>query len=720
MELRSTDLRRWEVDARQPPARVASARRAPAKSVIALTRPAARFKFLTADGQSATPLEQEALLGTNDLVEASFLDRCRLVMGCVGRLRFDTPRGRSYATGFMIAPGLAMTNHHVFPDEHVAHGASIEFGYRYDIAGQIAPTTEFDLVPGEFFVADMGLDFAVVAVLPKSTTGADLADRGYLRLNPESGKAEEADFVTIVQHPDGAPMQIALRENEVIRASQQEDVIWYQADTAHGSSGAPVFNDSFQIAALHSSGRIKRNEKGEFALRSGGWAASLEGLTETEVVWEANVGIRISRICARLLSVARARSPEHCHVLETAMKGGDVLASAIARIKAGIGETEVGEEAAEMPDNIGDARRATPRLSASGPAGASGLVIPLQLRISLEAAGAIAGAAIARPSAGQQPGAVVGLEREAFKMQIPIIYEGLDERDGFDRKFLELAGGADVPMPVLTAKGKAVAAPLLDGSGPELRYHKFSIWMQKGRRLALFTASNVDWRARKKVVDGKKTDRSTLAGFPPNAMLAEQWVSDPRISPAHQLPDIFYTEDRGAFDKGHLVRRDDVCWGKSFEDIQMANGDTYHVTNCSPQIKPFNQGAEGEENWGDLESHVQAATRKDMEKVVVFAGPIFKKTDRWFGGKDDSGAVRVQIPSRFWKVVVAKGANGPETYGFILEQDVRPITEKEFFVTEEWIGAMRRLSTIESGLRGWVSLDELIPFDQYGAVHGQQ
>ena len=193
------------------------------------------------------------------------------------------------------------------------------------------------------------------------------------------------------------------------------------------------------------------------------------------------------------------------------------------------------------------------------------------------------------------------VQLEAFKMQIPVIYDGLDERGGFDRRFLELADGSDVPMPVLTDKGSSAAAPLIDGSGKELRYHKFSVWMHKDRRLALFTASNVDWRARKKIVDGKKTDRDTLAGFPPDALLAEQWVSDPRISSSHQLPDIFYTEDRGAFDKGHLVRRDDVCWGATFEDIQMGNGDTYHVTNCSPQIKPFNQGAAGEDNWGDLE-----------------------------------------------------------------------------------------------------------------------
>ena len=206
-------------------------------------------------------------------------------------------------------------------------------------------------------------------------------------------------------------------------------------------------------------------------------------------------------------------------------------------------------------------------------------------------------------------------------------------------------------------------------------------------------------------------------GFRPTLCLQSNGSANSRISSSHQLPDIFYTEDRGAFDKGHLVRRDDVCWGATFEDIQMGNGDTYHVTNCSPQIKPFNQGAAGEENWGDLESHVQAATKKDQEKVVIFAGPIFKANDRWFSGKDDSGAARLQIPSKFWKIVVVKGDNGPEAYGFILEQDVRPITETEFFVTDEWLGAMKKLSTIQQKLRGWVSLDALKPFDQFNAVH---
>lgn len=663
-----------------------------------------RFSFLTADGQTATPLEQEALLGDNDLLEASFLDRCILVRECVGRVHFNTPRGRSYATGFLIAPGLLLTNQHVFIDAERADGASIEFGYRYDVAGQ-APydTDQYELLPGRFFVAEESLDFAVVAVAERSRNGRRIADRGFLRLIPATGKAALGEFVTIIQHPDGAEMQIALRENEIVRLREDEPFIWYKADTAHGSSGAAVFNDSLQLVALHSSGRIRRDDQGRYALARGGFTDSLEGLGESDVVWEANVGYRVSRIAPTLLELAGARFPDFVPVIEAAFRGGDVLSTSVVQLK-GSGTSIIQPEEREMTDSSrGNGSEAF--VSGSG----GDLIIPLRLRISLEGAGGVASpAAIASPRPA--------LETEALQMRIPIIYDGLDERDGFDPRFLDLEDGEEAPAPILTDKGRQVAAPLLDGSGTELKYHHFSIWMHKDRRLALFTASNVDWRARAKIVDGKKTTRKALAGFPEKPEYAEQWVNDPRIDERHQLPDIFYTEDRGAFDKGHLVRRDDVCWGRRYSEIQMANGDTYHVTNCSPQIKPFNQGPFGEENWGDFESHVQSATERDNEKAIIFAGPIFDPADRWFRGKDAQGPARIQVPSRFWKIVLVKGDAGPEAFGFILSQDVTSITEEEFFVTEEWVGSMRPISEIQGLLRGWISLEGLIAVDQHPDV----
>ena len=80
------------------------------------------------------------------------------------------------------------------------------------------------------------------------------------------------------------------------------------------------------------------------------------------------------------------------------------------------------------------------------------------------------------------------------------------------------------------------------------------------------------------------------------------------------------------------MRRDDVAWGLSFDELRRANGDTYHVTNCSPQIAPFNRSASGVDNWGDFENIVlsQAAS----ERLCVFAGPVLDDNDDTFLGRD--------------------------------------------------------------------------------------
>lgn len=679
---------------------------------------APRYAFLTVQGQSATPLEQEALIGTNDLVEMSFLERCRIVRECIGRIRVQSDGRRGWATGFLIAPGLLITNQHVFPTADAVSTSRVEFGYWYDVAGQVPQAPEeFTLDPARFFVADKDLDFAVVAVSPHSVAGNDIAMRGYLRLIPQTGKVKKGEFVTILQHPNGVPMQIALRENEVTRVEDGEPVIWYGADTAHGSSGAPVFNDSFQLVALHASGRIRRDGQGRYARKDNTWVAKLDGLSEEDVIWEANVGARVSRICESLLALARQRFPARVAAIEAAMEGGDVLGRAVARLKDS--NADPAPTPAAIPQETEAMVERTQQFSAGSAGtelvdGVSSLVVPLRLRITLEPGASAPASAAPHPS----PLPISPIEAEAFELRTPVIYDGLEEREGFNPHFLELPHGKPVPMPKVTASGRKVLAPLLDGSGSELKYRHFSVWMQRERRLALFTAANVDWRNRRKTVEGKSTSRDALAGFAPDSKFAELWVEDPRIDVWHQLPDVFYSEDRGAFDKGHIVRRDDVCWGTTYEEIQMANGDTFHVTNCSPQIKPFNQAAHGDENWGDLEVHIAKATKKDAERACIFAGPVFARDDRWFRGKDETGQARIQIPRQYWKIVVVSGEDGPAAYGFLLEQNVRAITEKEFYVTDEWLGALRPINEITSLLRGWLDMSELEECDQYDTVMG--
>src|SRR5207237_3671808 len=116
-----------------------------------------------------------------------------------------------------------------------------------------------------------------------------------------------------------------------------------------------------------------------------------------------------------------------------------------------------------------------------------------------------------------------------------------------------------VQTPLAKVTDAKLIAPLKDGS-KILLYEHFSIVIHKTRKLAIFTASNVDGSSKaKKPESGHSYTRKELTGL--NANEFEKWVIDSRMDEALQIPDKFYNNDKGAFDKGHIVRRDDACWG---------------------------------------------------------------------------------------------------------------------------------------------------------------
>ncbi len=130
-------------------------------------------------------------------------------------------------------------------------------------------------------------------------------------------------------------------------------------------------------------------------------------------------------------------------------------------------------------------------------------------------------------------------------------------RKGYDPGFLndpaqKLAKLA-VAMPK-PARAK-VLAKTRDGD-TVLHYQNFSLCMHAERRLALFTACNVTKEPKlKKPEPGRDYARRGLSGLGANDQ--ERWFIDPRLDDGLQLPDIFFTNDRKAFDKGHIVRRDE-------------------------------------------------------------------------------------------------------------------------------------------------------------------
>jgi endonuclease G len=261
-----------------------------------------------------------------------------------------------------------------------------------------------------------------------------------------------------------------------------------------------------------------------------------------------------------------------------------------------------------------------------------------------------------------------------------------------------------------TPTDPASLATLEDGSYV-IPYMHFSLAMHRGRRLALYTAANV-WDAEevRNPDPTRKYTRAALSGLTDGDV--EKWFTDPRLRGLDQLPDKFFTKDRKAFDKGHLVRRDDVAWGETYEELRIANGDTYHVTNCSPQTAGFNR-ANGVLNWGELEKAVlgQAAS----QRLSVFAGPVLADDDPLFAGFDAGGVVRVRIPQAYWKVVVAPDGDSLAAFGFLLEQDLAGVEMERLDFDAKWKSSIRPLTDLEARIGRLTFPDVLHRADRQGS-----
>ncbi|HEX8749359.1 MAG TPA: DNA/RNA non-specific endonuclease [Pyrinomonadaceae bacterium] len=626
---------------------------------------AKRADFLTRGGAQPTRIDFERLIGTNDLVDEFYLERALLAAHPVCRVSIRAPSGheRGCATGFMISPRLMLTNHHVFTEADEAAPSIIEFNYRFDIAGRPDKSYRFRLQPDLFFFNNENLDFALVAVEPQSIDEAKpLATFGYHRLIGQTGKILIKEWMTIIQHPGGARRQYAIRENQLVE-NTDPDVLWYMSDTAQGSSGAPVFNDSFQVVALHHAGIARQDEDTkQFILKNGKRIDDLTSVDDADVDWIANAGIRVSRICDSILKEA-PESQGFIAEFKAAMQGGeDVISTSYNSENRTIGEDDM-----------------SPRININQ-AGNGARIVLGTLVLELNGGAVLQGQTPPQPQAAPttRPLVTDGSSDASETYKEPIIDTDYDSREGFDLNFL----GIKTPLPTVT--NKTLIAPMIEG-GTVIPYEHFSVVLHKKRRLAIYTASNVDGSTKAKQPDpSRQYSRKALGGLGENDL--EKWVLDPRVEEEYQIPDAFYTKDNGAFDKGHIVRREDVCFGKSYAQVRRANGDTYHVTNCSPQRGNFNQSKLGG-IWGNLENYI--GSQADTERFCIFAGPVLSSKDKYFEGK-----LRVQIPTRFWKVICAVKNKKLQVFPFVLEQDVKDLP-LEFQVNAEWKHKLRSLTELE-------------------------
>lgn len=226
-----------------------------------------------------------------------------------------------------------------------------------------------------------------------------------------------------------------------------------------------------------------------------------------------------------------------------------------------------------------------------------------------------------------------------WRVNDPKSEEWRESSTGYDTKFL--GDNYEVPHPKFRRDLKQDLVTLSNGN-TVLNYTHFSIVMSKSRRLAYYTAVNID--GNQLVSVGRENE----------------WQLDPRISKEFQCGKELY--DDNDIDKGHLVRRRDPVWGAVANE---ANKDTFYYTNASPQHKNLNQ-----KTWLELEDYILKNADKFNLKVTVFTGPVFRA--------DDIIYRNVQIPAEFWKVVVIVKNNGKLSATAYLQTQKSLIKDLEF------------------------------------------
>lgn len=236
---------------------------------------------------------------------------------------------------------------------------------------------------------------------------------------------------------------------------------------------------------------------------------------------------------------------------------------------------------------------------------------------------------------------------------IPIFIENrradkdYEKRNGYQSDFL----GIDLPKPSLEKATEKWGRTSYnsDTGKAEFSYYNYSLWMSRERRMAFVTAVNID---------GKNHNQRNRDEFG-----NDKWEYDDRLPERLQIGNWFYGSEptrynKNYFDRGHIVRRTEPTWGPNI-NAQLANDDTFHWTNCSPQYKDFNQRSK---YWQGLEIYLlDNGAIEHEKKMTIFAGPIFSGNDVEHRG--------VLIPKEFFKIAAfMDGNNKLVSSGYVLDQ----------------------------------------------------
>ncbi|MEU0031179.1 serine protease [Streptomyces sp. NPDC006335] len=247
----------------------------------------------------------ERIVGlTMDLQPWSFLPRGVRAGSTVARISIlRNGLEQPHATGFLVSPRLLLTNHHVFPNAETAQLCFLEFNAQVTIDNARDTVIRYQLDSDTFFVADKHLDYALVAVKPAADGRLPGEIFGWNRLIIEQGKIVVNDPVNVIGHPMGRLKEIAVRDNAVVQ--RLEDFLHYRTDTEPGNSGSPVYNDQWEVVALHHQGVPNTDSQGHILRKDGQpWRKGID--SDDTVDYVSNEGARTSSILKHLAALPLA------------------------------------------------------------------------------------------------------------------------------------------------------------------------------------------------------------------------------------------------------------------------------------------------------------------------------------------------------------------------------------------------------------------------------
>jgi len=207
------------------------------------------------------PETNEKIVFSDDMVTFGFMEAGVKAAAAVLKLyvpRFENGIARNNSkgehmtylgTGWLLTESLVMTNHHVInarndneaaaltPDfERQARTTRAQFDFDADNLAGI--DTQIDSV----LAWNQSLDYAILRI---PATGREPLRRSTVSVEMGSDPIP----VNIIQHPGGRSKRYGIRNNLVSAATATE--LRYFTDTESGSSGSPVFNEKWEVVALH-------------------------------------------------------------------------------------------------------------------------------------------------------------------------------------------------------------------------------------------------------------------------------------------------------------------------------------------------------------------------------------------------------------------------------------------------------------------------------------